>query len=293
MIYHLENNFISIKIKQLGAELCSYYDKETNREIVWQADPKFWKRHAPILFPIIGKVEHNKYKLGKNEFELGQHGFARDQEFRIIKQTKSTITLAFSNTSKTKNVFPFSFKLEIEYCLKGKELKVLYRVQNPSDEKIYFCIGAHPGFNCPFDSNSNFSDYKLTFEKEEKSDRILLSPDGFRTGERAESWLKGYTIQLTEELFKDDALIFDDLKSSYLNIESGKTNEKIKIGWNNYPHIGIWKPLNNAPFLCIEPWNGMADQANLGNDFKDKFGVVKLDSNQSFECFYSVENIIK
>ena len=293
MVYALENEHISIKIKQLGAELCSYFDKETKREVIWQADPIFWKRHAPILFPIIGKVNNNKYRIGKDAFNIGQHGFARDQEYKIISESEHSIRLGISSTKKTRSIFPFDFKLEIEFSLKEKELKVLYHVQNTSDNQIYFCLGAHPGFNCPFDENSKFSEYKLKFEKKEKSDRILLSTNGFRTGDRAKSWLTGDTIQLSEELFKDDALIFDDLKSSFLIIESESVKESIKIVWNNYPHIGIWKPLNNAPFVCIEPWNGMADQASLDTDFKDKFGVVTLHPNESFECYYSIENRIK
>jgi galactose mutarotase-like enzyme len=94
-------------------------------------------------------------------------------------------------------------------------------------------------------------------------------------------------------LFKDDALIFDDLKSSYVTITSKSTNQSIKVCWNNYPHLGIWKPLNKAPFLCIEPWNGMADELDLKNDFKDKFGVINLDPNESFKCSYTIENSIK
>lgn len=290
MIYTLENSLVSIKIKQLGAELSSYFDKEANREIMWQADPKHWKRHAPILFPIVGKVENNTYRLNESEYQLSQHGFARDQEFRLIDKTEKEITLEINESPATLAVYPFQFKLQVIFSLKGKELKVSYKVENISNEEIYFCLGAHPGFNCPFDKNTTFDDYQLEFEKNESSDRLLLIPSGFRSGDRSPNWLNGNQIKLKEELFNEDALIFDDLKSSYLNIKSTKSNNKLKVGWINYPHIGIWKPLNNAPFICIEPWNGMADEAGLNNDFKEKFGVVKLNSNNSFECAYTVEN---
>lgn len=292
MIYTLENNLVSVKVKSLGAELCSYYDKEENREIMWQADPNHWKRHAPILFPIVGKVENNTYKLSNNEFNLSQHGFARDREFELLNKSENQIILEISETEETLKVYPFEFKLQVSLKLSGKELTVKYKVINPSNEEIYFCLGAHPGFNCPFNSNSSFEDYSLEFELDEKSDRLLLTPEGFRSGERSNRWLNGKNINLTESLFNDDALIFDDLKSSYLKIKSNQTSTSLKVGWKNYPHMGIWKPLNNAPFICIEPWNGMADQANLGNDFKDKFGVVKLASDSDFECSYSIENLL-
>lgn len=293
MIYSLENEKISVKIKETGAELCSYFDKETQREIIWQADPNHWKRHAPILFPIVGKVENNEYKLGDSKFQLSQHGFARDQAFELVKQGNNSITLQINSSEELFKVYPFKFKLQVEISISEKVLKVLYRVLNEGDEKIFFCLGAHPGFNVPFDNSSELSDYKLSFEILENSDRLLLSPAGFRTGKREQNWLKGDRINLTEELFIDDALIFDDLKSSFMTIDSDKTNEKVQVGWNKYPHMGIWKPLNNAPFLCIEPWNGMADQEKTDNDFKDKYGIVNLESNNSFECFYTVENIVK
>ena len=96
MVYSLENDKISVKIKEIGAELCSYFDKKSNREVVWQANPDYWKRHAPILFPIVGKVENNEYKIGDLKYSLSQHGFARDQVFKVKKQNKDSITLQIS-----------------------------------------------------------------------------------------------------------------------------------------------------------------------------------------------------
>ncbi|MFT4899777.1 MAG: galactose mutarotase-like enzyme [Flavobacteriales bacterium] len=292
MIYTLENDQISVKVKQLGAELCSYFDKENSREIIWNANAKFWGRHAPILFPIIGKVENNTYTINKKPYNLTQHGFARDQDYKIISQTNSTLILGLESTKETLENYPFEFKLQVEISIHQKEVKVLYRVINPSNSSIYFCIGAHPAFNVPFDNTSTFTDYELTLEKEENSDRLLLTPEGFRTGTNLVNWLQGSTIKLTEELFTDDALIFDDLKSRFLTINSVKSNQSVKVSWNNYPHMGIWKQLNNAPFICVEPWNGMADQVGLGNDFKEKKGIINLTAKATFECSYSIENII-
>ena len=105
--------------------------------------------------------------------------------------------------------------------------------------------------------------------------------------------LVGNTINLKEDLFKDDALIFDDLKSKSLIIESNKGGDKVKVGWNNFPDMGIWKSYNNSTFICIEPWNGMADQVGLNNDFKNKKGVVKLSGESEFECLFTIENLIQ
>ncbi len=293
MIYSLENEFITVKINELGAELCSYYDKQTEREVIWQADPMHWKRHAPILFPIIGKVLNNSFKFENIKYKLKQHGFARDMVFAIVKHSKTFIKFKISSSKETKAIFPFDFSLFVEFTITDKELKVLYSVENTSSKKIYFSLGAHPGFNCPFSKSSIFSDYILEFEKKECSDRILLNPDGFRTGKRAHKWLLGNSIKLHETLFANDALIFDNLKSKSLIIKAEKEIEKVKISWNNYPHLGIWNPNKRSPFVCIEPWNGMADEVDSNIDFTQKYGVICLDSGNNFECFYTIENILK
>jgi len=210
MIFSIENELVSIKIKQTGAELCSYFDKTTNREIIWQADPNHWKRHAPILFPIVGKVENNEYRIADKEYSLNQHGFARDQSFNLINKSDNSILLEIEANDQLKKIYPFEFKLQVEYILNSKELQVLYRVMNSSSTEIYFCIGAHPGFNCPFDSVSNFNEYRLKFEYHEEADRILLTPEGFRNGKRANKWLNSEELNLKEDLFNEDALIFDE-----------------------------------------------------------------------------------
>lgn len=291
MVYKLENHSVSVEVKALGAELSSYFDKSIKREIIWQADAAYWKRHAPILFPIVGKVENNTYRLGDKKYTLSQHGFARDTNFELLSQSNDELQLKIASSATTKTVYPFNFELVVIYTLENKTLTVQYKVVNTNKSAaMHFCIGAHPGFNCPFLPNEKLDDYHLIFEKEEKSDRILLTTEGYRSSTRHNNWLKGKTIQLNHALFSDDALIFDDLKSNYLYIASHLNNQKIKVGWRNYPDMGIWSPNNNAPFICIEPWNGMADQAGLNNDFSDKKGVVTLQAEKVFSCAYTIES---
>lgn len=291
MVYTIENSEISVKVNALGAELSSYYDKTLSKEVIWQADPNYWKRHAPILFPIVGKVENNNYHLGNKKYSLTQHGFARDSNFTLVSQNESVLKLKIISSPNTKIVYPFDFELLVTYTLTGKELQVKYTVTNTNcDKAMHFCIGAHPGFNCPFSEGELFENYHLIFEKDEKSDRILLTQQGYRSGEKASNWLTGNVLNLSHALFIDDALIFDDLKSRHLYIASHLHDEKIKVGWENYPDMGIWSPNNNAPFLCIEPWNGMADQAGLNNDFSDKKGIVELAPERDFSCAYTIES---
>lgn len=289
----IENNFIQVGILEEGGQLCRYIDKQNNREVIWTGDPEYWGRHSPILFPLVGKIENGEYRLDNKSYNLSAHGFARDKKFKTVSKKNDSILLELLADEETKKGYPFDFCFQVELTLDQKELKTTYRVINPSAEEIYFCLGAHPGFNIPTKEGLSFDDYQITFEKEELSDRLLLTPDGFRTGKRDSNWLHGNTIPLTENLFKDDALIFDDLKSKSLLLESLKGGDQVKVSWDNYPDMGIWKSYNNSPFICIEPWNGMADEKGLNNDFKDKKGVVKLGSNSSFECSFTIENIIR
>lgn len=289
----IENELIKIGIKTDGAELCSYIDKSNNREVIWTGDPQFWKRHSPILFPLVGKINDGKFLHSGKWYNLSAHGFARDKVFSVIQHNTNSIILELLPDEETKKGYPFDFILQVELSLNQKELKTTYRVINPSDQKIYFCLGAHPGINVPMDASLKFTDYQLTFEKNEQSDRLLLNPEGFRTGLVEKDWLYGNTIPLKEELFKDDALIFDDLKSSSLCIESVKGGDKVKVGWHNYPDMGIWKSYNQSKFICIEPWNGMADEAGLQNDISQKKGIVCLHPKQEFEAYFTIENIIQ
>lgn len=289
----IKNEYIKIGILEQGAELCSYIDNQNNREVIWIGDSTYWKRHSPVLFPLVGKIENGQFKLGKITYNLSAHGFARDKKFQVVHKKSDTVTLELQADDETRIGYPFEFKLQVILTLQVKQLTVTYKVINEKDTDIYFCLGAHPGINVPTKSGLKYEDYKLTFEQEEKSDRHILTPDGFRTGAVTKNWLNGNTINLKEELFQDDALIFDDLKSKSLIIESDKGGDKVKIGWNNFPDMGIWKSYNNSPFVCIEPWNGMADQVGLNNDFKDKKGVVKLSGESEFECSFTIENLIQ
>lgn len=287
----IENEYIKVGILEHGAELCSYIDKKNKREVIWDGDSAYWKRHSPVLFPLIGKIENGEFRLGEKTYNLSAHGFARDKKFQLVNKKEDSITLELTADEETRKGYPFEFSLQVILTLQEKQLTVAYKIINTESNDIYFCVGAHPGIKVPTKKGLKYDDYKITFEKEEKSDRLLLTPEGFRTGKVEKEWLNGNTINLKEELFKDDALIFDDLKSKSLLIESEKGGDKVKVGWSNYPDMGIWKSYNNSPFICIEPWNGMADQSGLFNDFKDKKGVVKLSGNSEFECAFTIENI--
>ena len=289
MVKTLENDNVKVKINSFGAELQSLFNKKSGIEHMWNADPAIWKRHSPVLFPIVGKVVNNCYKVNDQTFELGQHGFARDMEFTLLTESDTSLTYELQWTSSTLEKYPYKFKLQIAYTLIENQLTVDYQVLNADDKPIFFSIGAHPGFTCPFFKEENYTDYILEFNVSENTNRTLLTPEGFRSGEIEKTYLNNQqNIPLTNNLFDDDAIIFEDLNSNQLTLKSPKNDHSLQFGWDNFKYLGIWaKP--NAPFVCLEPWNGIADKNDFKGDFTEKKGVQQLNVSTRFKCAFFIK----
>lgn len=289
-MYTLENKLLKITVKPKGAELSSIFSKSQNREVLWQADPNYWARHAPILFPIVGQVRDGKYTIENQEFEMSQHGFARDQEFEMINKDKNEIRFKLTQNDQSLKQFPFKFTLLITYSIFESTLTVAYTVVNNGHSKLPFSIGAHPGFNLPFDKNSSIENYSLIFNKKEKSDRILFE-NGLLNGKKEFDFLnQTNTIDLHHSIFDNDALIFKNLQSDQVVLKNNLNNQSVKFNFKGFPYLGIWsKPKSNAPFICIEPWHGVTDNKTSPQDFSQKEGRITLDINKEFNCNYSIE----
>jgi galactose mutarotase-like enzyme len=286
MISSIENEFLKISAKDSGAELISIKNKKNNLEYLWQGDPQFWGRRAPVLFPIVGKLKGNKYKAEGNSFELPQHGFARDAYFDISEKQDGFLTFTLKSNAETLKVYPYKFELDIKYKLIRNKIEISYEVKNKDDKKIWFSIGAHPAFNCPIDPKLKFGDYFLEFETEENADKYLLE-DGLLNGKKEKLLNKEKKIQLTDKTFLNDAIIFKNLKSTALSLKSNSSPASLNFNFKGFPFLGIWsKP---GPFVCIEPWFGHADMVDFSGDLKDKEGIQGLDKGASFSCSYSVE----
>lgn len=287
----LRSKSIRVQIKQKGAELCSYYNLDTQIEHVWQADPSFWNRHAPILFPIVGQVEDGEYFVDGKRYELSQHGFARDCDFVLEEQNQNSVVFSLSSDAISLAKYPFQFKLWVTYTLLANQLYIMYKVENTGDSSMYFQIGAHPGFTCPFKAEESFSDYKLVFDKALNEDRLLFE-DGLLNGKIQKDFMSDASeIKLDSSTFDEDAIIFEtDKIESVLITKDGVSG--LKVGVKNWPLLGVWsKPKANAPFLCIEPWYGVASVRGESKELKDKKAIQTLEAKQKFECMFTVEAV--
>ena len=286
MIHTLKNDKLTITVADHGAELKSMTGAD-GTEYLFDGNPKWWKYTSPVLFPIVGKLVNGKYRAEGKEFDLPGHGFARTSDFECVREDNNEIVFRLNWSDETLNVYPYKFSLEISYILKDNTVDVVWLVKNLDDKPIYFSIGAHPALKCPIVEGENFDDCYLSFNKAEKSARILLLPSGPLSRDRVPT-LDGTTLNLNYDLFKGDALVFDDLKSDEVTICSKKSSKKITVQAKGFPYWGIWTPdKGGAPFLCIEPWHGHADFADFTGDITKKDGINKLDVGQSFNTNYT------
>jgi galactose mutarotase-like enzyme len=269
----LKNSNLIVNINTKGAELQNLI--KNGVEFLWQANSTFWPRKAPILFPIVGRVIDNQYEVNGSSFSLPQHGFARDQEFRLVKSIENEASFLLVSDETSKKVYPFEFELELSYRLEGSSVQISQRVANPGKETMFYALGNHPGFRCPLFENETYEDYYLEFEYPEVLSTYRLQ-NGYLS-DRKETVLNGSNIiKLHYGLFKEDALIFNltECKSRFIVLRNARNKHGVKVDFRDFSWLGIWsKP---GPFVCIEPWAGVTDRFDHNKDFTKKTAIETL-----------------
>lgn len=278
-IYQLQNDFISISVKSYGAELCSLIDKEKNRELMWQADPKFWPRHAPLLFPVVGKLKDNSFQFKGKNYILNQHGFARQSEFEVFMPVKNQLTCRLQSSQESLKVYPFSYEFETHYILQNHTLKQVFIIKNTGKETMYASVGAHPAFAINLSANPelHFTPHLNHYIYKLQDGSIKSKPWGYISGE---------LLEIENNTFDEDALILDQTANYKIALaENG--NNILTVDTGNMPYLGIWaKPA--APFVCVEPWCGMADFEEHDGDITKKKGIIGIEPGDSFEAWLSI-----
>ena len=285
----LENDLLKIEIKSKGAELCNIRSIKNNTEFVWEANPNVWGSHAPNLFPIIGAMKDDSYFYNGKKYNMPKHGFARhNKDFEVISNSNSEVTFQLKSNDELRAIYPFEFEFLITYELKDNELLIHHTVKNTDSKTIYFSLGGHPAFACPLFKDESYTDYFLEFEKEETSKSYLLNmATGLVSDKTKPVFDSPNTINLHGDLFNEDALIFKDLTSRQVALKHKQKGEILNVKFEGFPFLGIWaKP--NAPYVCIEPWIGIADSESTNQQIKDKEGIVTLEPKKSFKATYSI-----
>jgi galactose mutarotase-like enzyme len=275
MFTKISNGQISVKVNHKGAELISLWNHALQLEYMWDANPAFWAKTSPVLFPIIGTLKNNAFVYDGQRYDLPRHGFARDYIFELEQKEDSKLVFLMKHSEHTLKVYPFEFDLRVIYTLEGFKLLVTYEVSNPADNKMYFSIGGHPAFKVPLIAGTTYEDYFLKFDQNEDSDQWLISKEGLIEQISAALFAGENVLPLTHELFYKDALVFKDLKSSVISIRSHKHTHGLDFSFPGFPYFGIWA-FKDADFVCLEPWCGIADSVDHDQLVEHKEGIVEL-----------------
>ncbi|EAC5531385.1 aldose 1-epimerase family protein [Listeria monocytogenes] len=284
----LENEVLLVEMKTAGAELTRIFHKDTGLEYLWNADSKFWGRHSPVLFPTVGRLVDDTYLVDGKQYHLGQHGFARDRAFQVIEQTENSVRFELDADEDSLAIYPYKFKLSIIYTIEKNTVAVSYEVENTDNKRIYFSIGAHPAFHLPLTDGTTFEDYYLDFGTEENLETLCLEGP-YRSGDIKKIIDEpARYLPLSYDLFKNDALIFEALKQKEMTIKSDKTPHFVKVSFPEFPFVGVWTAKPGTPFLCIEPWYGIADGAGESVELRDKAGIEHLEPEAVFASEYEI-----
>lgn len=285
----IANEFLTVEINPYGAELQSLKGNVSGLEYLWQADPAVWQRHAPVLFPFVGRSKNDQYTYQGQTYPMGQHGFARDREFEVESVSAQKAVFLLKSDAESLAIYPFEFELRITYQIKDMHLTVNYDVKNTATQgPMYFSIGGHPGFKVPLTDDTQFEDYFIDYRPQKSRIKIPLQGAFINLNERTLAPTDVAT-DINHALFKNDAMIYD-LKGqeNTFSIRSEKTKHSISMKLSA-PFIGVWSPYPTAGNLvCLEPWWGIADDVEANGELSEKFGVNRLAPQATFNANYEI-----
>ena len=283
----LRSDTLSVRISSQGAEMQSI-KTAAGLELLWQADPAVWARHAPHLFPIVGRLKNNALHHEGKSYQLSQHGFARDLPFVCESSSDGSCTMLLKDSEQTREHYPFAFELRITHRLQNNALEIIYVVRNPAASDLLCSVGTHPAFAWPLSANADRAQHKLVFDQAEPAP-IRRLHGGLVKSETYPTPVQGREMPLSDALFVDDVIFFDSLKSRSLKYIAPDVAGApvIHIDFKDFPHLGIWtKP--GAPFVCIEPWQGHASPQEFDGEFRDKPGVASIAARQERVWRYTI-----
>lgn len=287
MNYQIENEFLKTTVSDMGAELKSIV--KDGVDYLWDGDTQYWPDQSPILFPFVGRFTNGKYLLNGKEYEMDIHGFARKYPYTLIEKTDTSLLMEMTDNEETLQMYPYRFVLRIGYELKENRLEITYKVQNLSEETMYFGIGGHPGFKLPFEEGMDFTDYYLEFSGKSYPERVGHTETCFLSGVNERFPLKDDKyLPLEHKMFDDDAIVLQHV-SDEVTLKSDKGNRKVKVSYPNLPYLGLWHaPKTEAPYVCIEPWTSLPSRQGIVEEFRYKYDLVRLLADNVYENTWSI-----
>ncbi|GCF92822.1 aldose 1-epimerase [Enterococcus florum] len=286
MAVTIQNDYLQATIVEKGAELTSL--KANGIEYIWQADPAFWGRHAPILFPFVGRLKNDQYTYKGQSYPMNQHGFARNAVFALIEHSAEKAILELASNEETKKIYPFDFRFMVSYEVWGEGLRIRFEVENTGQEEMIFALGGHPAFNVPLEEGLKFEDHYFAFSPQKTRVKIPLEGP-FANLDQKTLGQTNTSIKITRNLFANDALIYETKGLNTFTIASEDSVHRVTVAYNHIPYVGLWSPYpKEAPFVCIEPWWGFADTVDSSGKLEEKAGMNRLAPEQKFKTQFSI-----
>lgn len=294
-LFTLENDELLVTVARHGAELTRIYDKKAGRDVLWEADPSVWGRHAPVLFPFIGKCFEGKYLYDGKEYNMGSHGFARDMDFEPLLCDMDECWFRLKDTPDTYEKYPFHFEVEIGHRLEGRCVEIMWKVTNTDSGEMLFMMGGHPAFRVP--QGKSIYDYTFEFNRQGVNkgqflnELHYLAPNqGGYEKEELQGTLKleNGSVKLTKGFF-DTALtyMFDKAQVSSVGLLlEGKPY--ITLECSGFPYMGVWTMEETHPFVCLEPWYGVCASEGFTGELKDREGIVTLPGWETWNRSYRI-----
>lgn len=291
IVEQLENEQFLAVIDPHGAEINHIYNKQAHFDYIWNND--IWPKHAPVLFPAIGRSNDDAYLYQGKTYQMPQHGFVSQYDFKVAAKTETKLVLTLNDNSETYEMYPFHFMLTVTFTLENTGLKLEFNVQNQDEKKLSFSLGSHPAFNVPIASAGEFSDYTVTLMPkvdQVQTFEIVKTPHPYRSGKM--KVLKGSRdgkISLTHQMFDDGLIIIENNGLTSVKVSSPKTPHAIELSLEDFRYLTLWtKEGAQAPFLCVEPFAGLPDVVGDKRDLLTKEANTVLEAGESKQLSYQM-----
>lgn len=281
----LENEYLRVTVADAGAELIGVWDKTANQERIWTGEPEVWNRHAPILFPFVGKVKDGKYRIGEKEYAMKtQHGFARDRVFACVNKTDDLVAHCLTADEATRLIYPFDFKLTVCHELQEKRLLIRWTIENLGEERMIFAIGGHPGFMMP--QGLSKEECLISFSGQDALQYISANPAGCILPQKKTLQLNAGMASWQPDI--PDTWIFEDHQVKSVGIAKPDGTPFVSMYCESFPMLAVWAN-PRGPFICLEPWFGRADDEGFTGTIEQKKEMQTLAAGAKQEISYVIE----
>ena len=286
----LSNDLLTVSLHPKGAEIISIKGKKDQLNYMWRRDASQWANSAPILFPIVGAIKNDTCVINGKEYHMTQHGFARHNEFETNQVSDTEVIFSLKSNDEIIKQYPFLFELNVTYQLVENKLKCHIEVKNTDHQPIYFQVGGHPAFACPFMENESSNDYYLEFSENETCNRKIIDVEkGGMSRVEKPFFDNEKRFFVRQELFNTDAIVIKNFKSENIALKSLNHDKSIVFHMNGFDHVGLWAAKHVGGLIAIEPWVGHADYTDFNGEFKEKESCVELPVGKNFEVEFAVE----